>query len=108
MRTRSVRRAARLNQARAVWGGVDRLSDAVRHLVRECGISPRQAYRDLQQARRLRAPVPVPEATVAFTVKLARGLVRDLRAQAAATGQSLSAFVSRAVAAQLARSRGRG
>ena len=108
MRARSARRAARLNHARAVWGRVDTLPDAVRRLVRECGISRRQAYRDLQQARRLRAPVPVPEATIAFTVKLSRRLVRDLRAQAVATGHSLSALVSRAVAAQRTRSRGRG
>ena len=108
MRARSARRAARLNQARAVWGRVDTLPDAVRQLVRACGISPRQAYRDLEQARRLRAPVPVPEATIAFTVKLSHRLVRALRLEAAATGDSLSALVSRAVGAQLARSRGRG
>ena len=108
MRARSIRRAERLNHARQVWGRGDALPDAVRRLVRECGISPRQAYRDLQQARRLRAPVPVPEVTIAFTVKLSRRLVRDLRAQAAITGHSLSALVSRAVAARLTRSRGRG
>jgi hypothetical protein len=35
-------------------------------------------------------------------------LVRELRTQAASTGLSLSAIVSRALTAQLARSRGRG
>jgi len=108
MRARSALRAERLNHARDVWGQVHALPDAVRQLVRECGISPRQAYRDLQAARRLRAPVPIPEATIAFTVKLSRRLVRELRAQAASTGLSLSAIVSRALTAQLARSRGRG
>ena len=108
MRARSALRAERLNHARDVWGQVQALPDAVRQLVRECGISPRQAYRDLQAARRLRAPVPIPEATIAFTVKLSRRLVRELRAQAASTGLSLSAIVSRALTAQLARSRGRG
>ena len=108
MRARSALRAERLNHARDLWGQVQALPDAVRQLVRECGISPRQAYRDLQAARRLRAPVPIPEATIAFTVKLSRRLVRELRAQAASTGLSLSAIVSRALAAQLARSRGRG
>lgn len=108
MRARSALRAERLNHARDVWGQVHALPDAVRRLVRACGISPRQAYRDLQAARRLRAPVPIPEATIAFTVKLSRRLVRELRAEAASTGLSLSAIVSRAVTAQLARSRGRG
>ena len=108
MRARSAQRAERLNHAREVWGQVHALPDAVRQLVRACGISPRQAYRDLQAARRLRTPVPIPEATIAFTVKLPRGLVGALRAQAATTGLSLSAIVGRAIAAQLARSRGRG
>ena len=108
MRARSALRAERLNHARDVWGEVHALPDAVRALVRACGISPRQAYRDLQAARRLRAPVPIPEVTIAFTVKLSRRLVRELRAQAARTGRSLSAIVTRALTAQLARSRGRG
>ena len=108
MRARSALRAERLNHARDVWGQAPALPDAVRELVRACGISPRQAYRDLQAARRLRAPVPIPEATIAFTVKLPRGLVRALRAQAATTGLSLSAIVGRAIMAHLARSRGRG
>jgi len=108
MRARSALRAERLNHARDVWGQVHALPDAVRQLVRECGISPRQAYRDLHAARRLRAAVPIPEVTIAFTVKLSRRLVRELRAQAAYTGLSLSAIVSRALTAQLARSRGRG
>ena len=84
------------------------LPDAVERLVRDCGISPRQAYRDLQHARRLRAPVPVPDATVAFTVKLSRGLMRALRAHAQATGLSLSEIVSRAVSRLVARRGGRG
>jgi predicted DNA-binding transcriptional regulator YafY len=108
MRARSALRAERLNHARDVWGQVHALPDAVRQLILACGISPRQAYRDLQAARRLRAPVPIPEATIAFTVKLSRRLVRELRAEAASTGLSLSAIVSRAITAQLARSRGRG
>jgi predicted transcriptional regulator len=52
--------------------------------------------------------VPVGDAKVAFTVKLSKGLVREVRAYARATGSSLSDIVSRAVAALLRRSRGRG
>ena len=55
MRARSALRAERLNHARDVWSQVEALPDAVRQLVQRCGISPRQAYRDLQVARRLRA-----------------------------------------------------
>jgi hypothetical protein len=91
-----------------VLAQVDALPEAVAHLVRDYGISPRQAYRDLRDARRLRAPVPVPDATVAFTVKLSRGLVRALRAHAQATGLPLSEIVSRAVTRLLAQRGGRG
>jgi len=99
-RATAAEKARRLNHARQVLERVG--------LVRDCGISPRQAYRDLRHARRLRAPMPVPDATIAFTVKLSRGLVRALRAHARATGLSLSEIVSRAVSRLLARSGGRG
>ena len=101
-------KAERLNHARQVLTQVEALPEAVERLVQDCGISPRQAYRDLQRARRLRAPVPVPDATIAFTVKLSRSLVHALRAHAQATGLSLSEIVSRAVSRLLARSGGRG
>jgi predicted DNA-binding transcriptional regulator YafY len=101
-------KAERLNHARQVLAEGEALPEAVERMVRDCGISARQAYRDLQHARRLRAPVTVPDATIAFTVKLSRGLVRALRAYAQATGLSLSEIVSRAVSRLLARSGGRG
>ena len=101
-------KAERLNHAREVLAHVEALPEAVDRLVRDYGISPRQAYRDLQQARRLRAPMPVPDATIAFTVKLSRSLVRALRAHAEATGLSLSEIVRRGVSRLLARSGGRG
>ncbi len=107
-RATAAEKARRLNHARQVLERVDHLPDAAERLVRDCGISPRQAYRDLRHARRLRAPMPVPDATIAFTVKLSRGLVRALRAHARATGLSLSEIVSRAVSRLLARSGGRG
>jgi predicted transcriptional regulator len=56
----------------------------------------------------LTGPAPIPEATIAFTVKLSRRLVRQVRAHAAATDRTISDLVSRAIVAQLARSGGRG
>ena len=41
--------------------------------------------------------VPVPDPTVAFTVKLPVGLVRRVRTRARSTRSSLSAFVTRAL-----------
>ncbi|MBI4263862.1 MAG: protein kinase, partial [Acidobacteria bacterium] len=46
------------------------------------------AYRDLRRARRLKGPVPVPDATISFTVKLSRSLVQRVRAHADATDRT--------------------
>ena len=100
--------ATRVNYARLVWAETGDLPAAARRLMQECRIGRRQAYRDLQRARRLRGPMPVPDATVSFTVKLSRRLARQVRAHAAATDRTISDLVSRAIVAQLARSRGRG
>lgn len=101
-------KARRLNHARAVLERVDQLPEAAERMVRDCGISPRQAYRYLAHARRLRAPVPVGDTKIAFTVKLSKRLVRQVRAYARVTGSSLSDVVSRALAALLKRGGGRG
>ena len=100
--------AKRVNYARAVWEETRDLPAAVRRLMQDRRIGRRQAYRDLRRARRLKGPAPIPEATIAFTVKLSRRLVRQVRAHAAATDRTISDLVSRAIVAQLARSGGRG
>jgi len=86
----------------------DQLSDAVEQLAQDCSISPRQAYRYLEQAQRLKQPVPPSEAKLAFTVKLPHSLVRRVRTFAVAKGLSISEVVSRALLALLPRGRGRG
>lgn len=100
--------AKRLNYAREVWEETGELPAAVRRLMQDGRIGRRQAYRDLRRARRLKGPVPIPDATIAFTVKLSRRLVGRVRAHAAATDRTISDLVSRAIVAQLARSGGRG
>jgi predicted DNA-binding transcriptional regulator YafY len=58
-------RAERLNHARDLLLHVDQLSAAVEQMVRDCSISPRQAYRYLEQAQQLKHPVPPGEAKLA-------------------------------------------
>jgi hypothetical protein len=101
-------KAERLNRARDLLQQGDPLSDAVEQLARDCSISPRQAYRYLEQARQLKEPLPPSEAKLAFTVKLPHSLVRRIRTFAAAKGLSISEVVSRALLAWLPRGRGRG
>ena len=67
-----------------------------------------EAYRYLQQAERLRQPVPVTESKLAFTVKLPRGLIQGVRLYASVKRISISEVVNRALLALLPRGRGRG
>src|SRR6266571_3837615 len=106
-RASETRQAERLNRARDLLRSVDQLSDAVEQLAHACSISPRQAYRYLEQAQRLKQPVAVSEAKLAF-VKLPHSLIRRVRTFAAAKGLSISEVVSRALLALLPRGRGRG
>ena len=101
-------KAERLNRARDLLLRVEQLSDAVEQLAQDCSISPRQAYRYLEQAQRLKQPILPSETKLAFTVKLPRSLVLRVRAFATAKGLSISEVVSRALLALLPRGRGRG
>ena len=101
-------RAERLNHARGLLQRFDYLPDAVDKMVRDCSVSPRQAYRYLQQAGRLKQDVPVRDAKIAFTVKLSEKLVERLRSYANTRGLSLSDLVSRALEVFLPRRKKRG
>jgi predicted DNA-binding transcriptional regulator YafY len=101
-------KAERLNRARELLRRFERLPDAVERLAHDCSISPRQAYRYLQQAQRLKEPVPVGESKLAFTVKLPRSLIQRVRLYASVRKLSISEVVSRALLALVPRGRGRG
>lgn len=109
-RASDAQKAERLNRARELLRQFEQLPEAVERLARDCSISPRQAYRYLQEAQRLKGAVPVPvsEAKSAFTVKLSRSLIQRVRLYASASGLSISEVVSRALLALLPRGRGRG
>jgi AraC-like DNA-binding protein len=107
-RATQIEQTVRLNRARALLRELPALPAAVERLAQECAISPRQAYRYLQQAARLARPVPVAEAKLAFTVKLPGSLIRRVRLYATATGTSISEVVGRALLAWLHRGRPRG
>src|SRR5215831_9333118 len=107
-RASNVERAERLNHARGLLQRCEHLPDAVDRMVIDCSVSPRQAYRYLQQARRLKQDVPVTDSKIAFTVKLSEKLVERLRCYATTKGLSLSDIVSRALEALLTRGKKRG
>lgn len=107
-RASDAQKAERLNRARGLLQKFDELPEAVERLARDCAISPRQAYRYLQQAQRLKKPVPVSDAKSAFTVKLSRSLIQRVRSYARARELTISEVVSRALLALLPGGRGRG
>ena len=78
-RASDAQKIERLNRARRLLQQFDHLPDAVSAIVRDCRISPRQAYRYLEQAQRLKQPLAVGDAKVAFTVKVSRSLVERVR-----------------------------
>jgi hypothetical protein len=67
------------------------------------GCSPRQARRYVDQAAGGR--VPVPEATVVFTVKVPARLAGAVRAHARLSGRTISAVVAQALEEFLTRGR---
>jgi predicted DNA-binding transcriptional regulator YafY len=107
-RASDAQKAERLNRARTLLTHFDQLPDAVEQLARDCSISPRQAYRYLQQAQRLKEPVPLRESKLAFTVKLPRSLIQRVRLYASVKRISISEVVARALLAFLPRGGGRG
>jgi len=81
--------------------------EATQRLTAATGISPRQAYRYVEEARQLDAPLKPVDAKVVFTVKLPQTLVDRLHRYADSKGQTLSQIVSQALWA-LFRRGGRG
>lgn len=76
-------------------------SEVLSSLAARYGLSRRQAYRYLQQARQAAAPVPVPEKKAVFTVKLPGGLIAQVRRQARGRRGSISLWVEQALRASL-------
>lgn len=107
-RASDTQKGERLNRARTLLREFDQLSDAVGQLAKDCSISPRQAYRYLREAHRLKEPLTVTEPKLAFTVKLPPRLIQRVRLYASVKDLSISEVVSRALLALLPRGRGRG
>lgn len=107
-------RATKADQARLLNGAYRLLeqqtevAEAARQFAREFALSRRQAYRYLEQANALSAPVAVVEPTVAVTFKLPVSTVRALRAYARRSGLTLGQIVTQALATLLGALRRRG
>ena len=108
IRSTDAQKAEQLNAAFGLMARGVSLAEAAGVLSRDFGLSRRQAYRYLEEARAIGHPVPVGEPSVPITLKLPGTIVRGLRAYAAASGLTLGEIVARAVVAFLAKARERG
>ena len=97
--------AERVNAAAALAEAGVPAAEAARVLAGRSGCSVRQARRYVDQAA-AGGRVPVPEASVVFTVKLPGRLVAAVREHARASGRTISAVVAQALEEFLARARG--
>jgi hypothetical protein len=93
-RARMAQYAERVNRALSLLQRVPPPA-VLRTLARRYRVSPRQARRYVEAAQQHPQGLPVPEATVVFTVKLPVSLARQLRTLARSTGASLSSLVAR-------------
>ena len=100
-RATKTHKARLLNTAYRLLAQETEVAEAARQLEDEFALSRRQAYRYLEQAAALSAPVPAGEPTVAITFKLPVSLVRALRAHARRSGLTLGQIVTRALIALL-------
>lgn len=76
-------------------------SQVLARLVARYGLSRRQAYRYLRQARQAPGSLPVPEAKIVFTVKLPERLVVQVRQRARQQRGSISLWVEQALRRRL-------
>ena len=94
-------KARQLNVAHRLLKRNVALPVAAQRLSQRFGLSLRQAYRYLEVAVELDAPVEVAEATVPITLKLPPATVRVLRAYARSSGLTIGVIVTRALDAFL-------
>ena len=107
-RSTRTERAQRVNAAFDLIAQGYHLTDAAEALVKQFGLSLRQAYRYLREAQRIKAPVAVCAPTIPITIKVPGEVVVKLRAYAQASGVTIGETVARAVLRFLAQARRRG
>jgi len=100
-RATKAHKARLVNAAYRLLGQRIDTAEAARQLADQFALSLRQAYRYLEQAATLSAPVPTVEATVTTTIKLPLTTMHALRTYARRRGLTLGQIVTQALAAFL-------
>lgn len=108
IRSTRAEKAARIGAARQLLADKISMAEAAMALSRAFGLSRRQAYRYLEQAR-AGTPTPVAvESSITITLKMPESLARAVRTHANEHGVTMSEVVRQAVARFLTAKRGHG
>lgn len=107
-RSSNAEQARRINDALILLRKHGSLATAAAKLAAQHGISRRQAYRYVREAKAGGKPIPIPEQKITFSVKLSHGLIHALRQRAKSSGKTISEIVTQAVEAFLSTGRGCG
>jgi hypothetical protein len=108
IRSTRAQKAERVRAARRLLADEIGMAEAAMALSRTFGLSRRQAYRYLAQARAGAPAREAAETSITITLKVPESLADALRAHASEHGVTASEVVRQAVASFLAASRRRG
>jgi len=93
----------RVNRAYTLLRQDQPQEEVIVHLMKKYEVSQMQAYRYVQQAKKLSGRLVIPEQSVVFTVKLAPSLIVRIRKLAKEQGLSISKIVKKGMEEFLAR-----
>ena len=102
IRSTQAQKTERLRAARRLLTNNIGMAEAALALSRENGLSLRQAYRYLEEARKKAPLLSALQASVALSLKMPADLAQRLQAHAAASKLTTSEVMRRAVTAYLA------
>jgi hypothetical protein len=108
IRSTRAQKAERLKAAQRLLASKIGVAEAAMTLSRDGGLSLRQAYRYLEEARRKEPLPPASGPAVTISLKMPGDLARNLQAHAASCNLTTSEVVRRAVVAFLAAGREHG
>lgn len=96
-RSTRAQKVERLNAAYSLLAQGMTASDVVVRLSQRFGLSQRQSYRYLQDARAMAQPAAPTEALIPITIKIPDTTAQTLRAHARSSGLSIGEIVARAL-----------
>lgn len=96
-RSSNTEKTRRLNAAFDLLAQGYTLADAAEALTQQFGLSRRQAYRYLQEAQEIDAPVLVASPSIPVTIKIPEDVVNRLRSHAQSSGMTIGEIVAHAI-----------